>query len=155
MALIPATATKRTSSRATPVMNVTPLVDVVLVLLIIFMVVIPAMQKGAQIDLPSIFHVDEESKGRADPVNLSLTRDGQIHLDTEVLAEATVEPRLREIHEAEPLRRVVLKGDRGVRYEEARTLFALCQKIGFPGVSLQVNERRDGAQKSAQNPTQP
>ncbi len=51
----------RSSFRPQPVMNVTPLVDVVLVLLIIFMVVIPMMEKTAPVDLPSIFNADPEA----------------------------------------------------------------------------------------------
>jgi biopolymer transport protein ExbD len=119
----------RTSYRPAPVMNVTPLVDVVLVLLIIFMVVIPAMEKSAQVDLPSIFNVDPEAKSKTDPFTLSLTTDGSIYLEQDLLAPDAFLNKLREANEREPSRRLVLRADRAAHYGEV-----------FPGVSLRVNE---------------
>jgi len=136
---------KRAGKRATPTMNVTPLVDVVLVLLIIFMVVIPAMESGAHIELPSILNVDEEVHGRVDPLTLSLQADGQLFLDKEPLAREILQQRLEAEHETDVMRRIVLRADRGVHYEDARKLFTLLQEIGFPGISLQVNERGGAA----------
>lgn len=132
---------RRSSERPRPVMNVTPLVDIVLVLLIIFMVVIPAMEKGAQIDLPSIFNVDDEAKSRTDPFTLSLDADGNMYLESDRLDADTFEERLREANRNEPSRRLILRADSQVPYEEARDLFAITQRIGFPGISLRVNQR--------------
>ncbi len=125
-----------------PAMNVTPLVDVVLVLLIIFMVVLPRMEHDAAVDLPSVENVDEDPRGRTDPITVSLTAESRLFLESEPLpTEADLESRLRAIHGAEPLRRVVLRGDASLEYSEVRSLFALCQRIGFPGVSLRVGQR--------------
>ena len=134
---------RRASERPRPVMNVTPLVDIVLVLLIIFMVVIPAMEKGAQIDLPSIFNVDEEARSRTDPFTLSLDASGSMYLETEQLEAETFEERLREANANEPARRLILRADSNVRYAAARGLFAIAQRIGFPGISLRVSQRGD------------
>jgi biopolymer transport protein ExbD len=120
-------------------MNVTPLVDVVLVLLIIFMVVVPMMDK-TQVDLPSIFHVDDDPKGKTDPFSLSVTKDGKLFFESEPVDEATLEKRLDEAQDNEPTRRLVLRADRGARYADVRKLFKTCQTIGFPGISLRVNE---------------
>lgn len=132
--------------RPTPAMNVTPLVDIVLVLLIIFMVVLPNMEQDAPVDLPSIFHVDEEPEGRMDPATVSITADQRLFLEQDELARDDLEARLRELHEREPLRRLILRGDGSLHYEDVRELFALCQGIGFPGVSLRVGQRGDEAQ---------
>jgi len=140
---------KRAGKRATPTMNVTPLVDVVLVLLIIFMVVIPAMESGAHIELPNIFNVDQEVQGRVDPLTLSLQADGQLFLEKEPLAREVLESRLQAEHETDVMRRIVLRADRGVHYDDARKLFTLLQDIGFPGISLQVNQRGGAATPSA------
>lgn len=126
-------------------MNVTPLVDVVLVLLIIFMVVVPKLQKGAQVELPAVLNVDEDHHGRTDPVTLSVQRDGSLYYERERLDEHAFEERLAAFHRAEPLRRIVLRGDRGVQYGRMRTLYGICQRIGFPGVALQVNARAASA----------
>lgn len=134
-------ASKR--QRPTPAMNVTPLVDIVLVLLIIFMVVLPSMEHDATVDLPSIFNVDEEPRGRTDPITVSITLSSELYLEQEVLPRDQLEAQLRAIHEAEPLRRVILRGDAALRYDEVRGIFRMCQGIGFPGVSLRVGQRGD------------
>jgi biopolymer transport protein TolR len=137
----------RTRYRPAPVMNVTPLVDVVLVLLIIFMVVIPAMEKSAQVDLPSIFNVDPEAKSKTDPFTLSLTSDGSIYLEQDLLTADAFLVKLREANEREPSRRLVLRADRTAPYGSVRKLFKSCQEIGFPGISLRVNELKVGVNK--------
>jgi biopolymer transport protein TolR len=130
----------RNATRVQPVMNVTPLVDVVLVLLIIFMVVIPAMQTSTTVELPSIFNVDKEGKSKVDPFTLSLTTDGALYLEQEPLVRETLLESLRAANQREPARRLMLRADRGAKYSVVRDLFKICQEVGFPGVSLKVNE---------------
>lgn len=124
-----------------PDMNVTPLVDIVLVLLIIFMVVAPQMDRDVPVDLPGIFHPDPDTKGALDPIKVTLARAGEFHLDQETLLLEDVVTRLQGIHAAEPDRRLVLRADAGLRWGDVRTLFALTQELGFPGISLLVGER--------------
>lgn len=130
----------RAGSRPQPVMNVTPLVDVVLVLLIIFMVIVPMLDKTAHIELPGIFHADEEPKGKTDPFTLSFTTDGRMYFEEAELDADAFEARLVQALEREPTRRLILRADRNAPYGTVRKLFAKCQKIGFPGISLRVNE---------------
>lgn len=131
---------KGSSSRPKPAMNVTPLVDIVLVLLIIFMVVIPSMEKNAQVELPSIFHADEKAKSKTDPLTVSVTREGEFFFEEEPFLEEALERQLRDANEREPLRRLVLRADKDVEYQHIRRLYRVCQDIGFPGVSVRVNE---------------
>ena len=135
----------RTRFRPQPVMNVTPLVDVVLVLLIIFMVVIPMMEKSAHVELPSIFNVDPDPKGKTDPFTLSLTADGSMFFEQDALAPERFEETLRKANEREPSRRLVLRADHAAHYSDVRKLFKHCQEVGFPGISLRVNELKGGA----------
>ena len=94
--------------RARPVMNVTPLVDVVLVLLIIFMVVIPAMQQGVNIELPGITNTDDKKEGGGQPFTLSVSKDGEIYFeedkvawkDLEATLKAAAQARARQAHRA-------------------------------------------------------
>ncbi len=123
-------------------MNVTPLVDVVLVLLIIFMVVIPAMQNGVAIELPSIFNIDDDKKGKTDPIEIAITANGDLFVSRRYLAADAARAELQRMHASEPLRRVLLRADRTLKYAKAREVFAMCQGIGFPGVSFQVNSRK-------------
>jgi biopolymer transport protein ExbD len=124
-----------------PHMNVTPLVDVVLVLLIIFMVVIPAMEKGLNIEVPGIVNADAEDENAVDPFVLSVTANGRMYFENTPMPPERFEAFLREANRREPRRRLVLRGDRAVEYRHVRSLLAIVQDIGFPGVSLRVNQR--------------
>jgi biopolymer transport protein TolR len=131
--------------------NVTPLVDVVLVLLIIFMVVIPQMEAGAAVDLPAAGHPDAEAQDLK-PTTLSVTRDGRFFFEKEPLAREALEERLTRFHQEKPEARLVLKADKLTDYEHVRTLFRTCQQIGFPGVSLQVIDKANQQQQRASAP---
>ena len=72
---------KITVGDVSPDMNVTPLVDVVLVLLIIFMVVAPRLEQDVQIDLPGIFNPDPDVKLASDPLKLTVAKHGEYHID--------------------------------------------------------------------------
>jgi len=130
-------------ARPSPAMNVTPLVDIVLVLLIIFMVVLPSMEQDAPVELPSIFHVDEEPEGRTDPATVSITADDRLFLEQDELSREDLEARLRTLHETEPPRRGILRGDGGLHYEDGRQGFPLWQENGFPGISPRRRQRGD------------
>jgi len=132
----------RNAFRPQPVMNVTPLVDVVLVLLIIFMIIIPIMEKSAKVDLPTIFNADPEAKGKADPFTLSLTADGSMYFEQEKLSEDQFSAALQAANTREPSRRLVVRADWAAKYSDVRKLFKACQSVGFPGVSLRVNESK-------------
>jgi len=138
------------SSRASrrlpePEINVTPLVDVVLVLLIIFMVVAPQLEHGERVELPSVLQPDARSRSKLDPIYVTLTAGGTLFLEKEPIeGVSALGDRLRAIHAAEPERRVVIKGDASVRYGKMREAFAACQGVGFAGISLQVSQRGGG-----------
>ena len=125
-----------------PEINVTPLVDVVLVLLIIFMVVTPQLEHGARVELPAVYQPDEKNKGNLDPITVTITAEKQVFLEKEALGDlAALAPRLQQMRSAEPDRRVVIKGDASLDYAIRREAFALCQKIGFAGIALSVSQR--------------
>jgi biopolymer transport protein TolR len=98
--------------RGKPEMNVTPLVDVVLVLLIIFMVVMPAMHKLFWLNVPA--RPDAESEPPEDaqqPLVVSVNEQGQIRLNQEVVTDRDLRPRLR--------RALVARGDRKIYFDAA------------------------------------
>jgi biopolymer transport protein TolR len=131
------------SARRSPVkpeINITPLVDVVLVLLIIFMVVTPQMEAGASVTLPSIVNPDK-GNGALEPTTVTLSKDGRYYFEKEELSEDELMNRLKSLREAKPETRVVLKADTALAYGKVRSMFKRCQELGFPGASLQVIDR--------------
>jgi biopolymer transport protein TolR len=134
------------SKQPEPDINVTPLVDVVLVLLIIFMVIAPQLEHGQRVELPSVLQPDAQTKAKLDPITLSVARTGDLFLEKErVEGLPALRARLEAVRKAQPERRIVIKGDASVRYGAMRDAFAVCQGLGFPGVSLSVSQRVKGA----------
>ena len=129
-----------TKSGLKPEINITPLVDVVLVLLIIFMVVAPQMEAGASVVLPSLSNPDQ-GNGALEPTTVTLTKDGKLFFEKEELAEEVLVEKLAALHREKPSARVVLKADTGIAYGKVRAMFKRCQELGFPGASLQVIDR--------------
>ena len=72
---------------------------------------------------------------------LAITADGEYYLEQDKLDPNDFEKKLREANEREPARRLVLRGDIQARYADVRKMFRICQKIGFPGISLRANQR--------------
>jgi biopolymer transport protein TolR len=134
----------RRPERAKPDINVTPLVDVVLVLLIIFMVVIPQMQAGANVNVPGAAHPDQTSDVKNPPITLSVTAGGALFLEKRAVDRAGLLGALRDTHARMPSSKLVLKGDRGAPYGLMRSIFKEAHGVGFPGISLQVGDLRKG-----------
>lgn len=123
-----------------PVMNVTPLVDVVLVLLIIFMVVAPQLHQDVSVDLPGIFNSDPDT-GSGDPFKVTVQRPGEFHFQGQRYDLDGLVATLEAEHTTDPLRRLVLRADATLRYADVRSLQDRLREIGFPGMSFMVNER--------------
>ncbi len=115
--------------------NVTPLVDVVLVLLIIFMVITPMLQRGKPVQLPQAKLLSALKAG-GDPIMISVTRDGKIWVDkTEYEKDALVSALTEEMamHPGSP---VLVKGDKDTQYKYIRELILEVSKTHLMGVSL-------------------
>ncbi|MCA2981445.1 MAG: biopolymer transporter ExbD [Myxococcaceae bacterium] len=128
---------KKRRAGVAPDINVTPLVDVVLVLLIIFMVVTPQMEAGVSVTLPSIRNPDQ-GNGALEPTTVTLTKNGKFFFEKEERTLDALLVDLEALHAAKPDTRVVLKADKDLEYGKVRAMFKSCQDLGFPGVSLQV-----------------
>jgi biopolymer transport protein ExbD len=124
-----------------PDINVTPLVDVVLVLLIIFMVVAPQLEAGAPVEVPSVENPDPAVEGQMSPIVVSVTGQGAVFVEREAVAREALRERLRRVRDVDPDRAVLLKGDRGAVFDDVRPVLEAIQDLGFPGASLQVGER--------------
>ena len=122
--------------------NVTPLVDVCLVLLIIFMVVTPLLQKGVDVALPET--ADPERMAENDKqLEVSIKSDGTVFIGDDWVTEENLSPRLEEIYASNPEREVVVKGDKRLKYKEVRKLMRLLNEAGFTRVGL-IAEKEGG-----------
>jgi biopolymer transport protein ExbD len=127
---------------ALPEINITPLVDVCLVLLIIFMVIAPALSEGALLELPRAVTADPKPKD-AHPIELALGVDGSIVLEKEKVDAASLKPKVAALHGADPKRALMLKMDHNAPYKRVRDMFALVQEVGFHGILLKVSDKKD------------
>jgi biopolymer transport protein ExbD len=121
--------------------NVTPLVDVVLVLLIIFMVITPMLQRGKDVKLPQSKSVDEENKD-SDPIILSVTTDKHIYIESDEYDKEGFTPALKVVLEAKPGRKILLKGDQTLTVGDVREVMELARKAGAKSVALGVEEQK-------------
>ena len=131
----------RRTQRVTPDINITPLVDVVLVLLIIFMVVAPQMEQDIPVTLPGIFNPDPDVEGQAAPQMVTMTKDREFHVDNQKYDLDGAVAELSAIHAADPYKRLALRADAGLKYRDVRDVFNRLQEVGFPGMSLMVSHR--------------
>ncbi|HEX4952438.1 MAG TPA: biopolymer transporter ExbD [Thermoanaerobaculia bacterium] len=123
--------------------NVTPLVDVMLVLLIIFMVVTPLLQKGIDVNLPLTADPPKmpESPRQLD---VAIKRDGSIYIAQTRVAKEAVLTELRRYAEQNSERDVVLKADKTLPYKQVRELMKLINEAGFADVGLVTQKKQSG-----------
>src|SRR3982751_6938405 len=105
--------------------NVTPLVDVCLVLLIIFMVVTPMLQKGVSINLP-ITEDPEKTPDTDKQLQISVKSDGTVYLGSTVVRKEQVNSELEIIHQRTPDREIAVKGDKLVKYGAVLDVLKAC-----------------------------
>jgi biopolymer transport protein ExbD len=124
--------------------NITPLVDVVLVLLIIFMVVTPMLQRGKSVELPKAKHA-VQGQGEVEPAFISVTRDGNAYVEQEK-QPATKDELLAAMKDvaATPGKRLMLKADMETEYGKVRPIMDLASKAKLKSISLAAEELKAG-----------
>jgi biopolymer transport protein TolR len=134
----------RTVDPPMPDVNVTPLIDVVLVLLIIFMVVTPMLARGVAVDLPRTkFH--EKKADTGEQIIVSIRADGKVFLEKGVYDLGSLDrfsAALAEIIRRSPGREVFLKGDYRIKYKTAREVLEAVHRAGAAGAGLGTDEEK-------------
>ena len=121
--------------------NVTPLVDVMLVLLIVFMVTAPLLTVGVEVNLPKTRRAGDWAD---EPLAVSIDAKGRVYIqDSEVELDRLI-PRLMAITENNPDVRVFIRGDAGVDYGRVMTVMGILNASGFAKVALITNRSRPG-----------
>jgi biopolymer transport protein TolR len=114
--------------------NVTPMVDVMLVLLIIFMVTAPLLTVGVPLDLPKTSAVQVTQP--KEPIVLSLDREGDTFIGNERVDPGDLKDRLSRLAADDPARIVYVRGDRTISYARLMDALGLVGSAGFAKVSL-------------------
>lgn len=121
--------------------NMIPLVDIMLVLLIIFIITVPVVTHSVNLDLPRAENVRNEP--RPQTVTLSVDADGQLHWNDEPVLAAELETRLAAAAASEPQPEIHIRGDRRVDYEHVIGVMAAAQRAGVLKLGFITEPGRD------------
>ena len=128
--------------------NVTPLVDVCLVLLIIFMVVTPMLQSGVDVLLPAGAH-SEKKPGKEGDLIVSIKQDGTVFVGQNWIPDKNLATYLRAEHQKDPSRAVMLKADKRINFGKVRTVMKAANDAEFTSVSILTENQQAGSQIAA------
>jgi biopolymer transport protein TolR len=125
---------RRNRRRAMAEINVTPFVDVMLVLLIVFMVTAPLLTVGVPVDLPK---TRAPALGQdKEPLSVTVSKDGKIYLQKEVVTEDALVPKLQAISQNGYDQRIFVRGDKTVDYGRVMVVMGLLASAGFTHIGL-------------------
>ena len=114
--------------------NVTPFVDVMLVLLVVFMVTAPLLTVGVKVDLPSV--ESNIIQGNDEPLTVSINGDGQIYLQEGLILLQELVPKLQAITGENPEARIFVRGDKEINYGLVMEIMSAINTAGFDKVAL-------------------
>jgi biopolymer transport protein TolR len=126
--------------------NVTPLVDVMLVLLIIFMITAPIIQQGVEVNLPKV--KAQALPGKEEQFIVSITRNREVYLNDTRISTEQLSEKLKAISVERPNRQVFLRADDAVPYGEVVRTMAAIKAAGIEDVGM-VTEMPAGSEDSA------
>ncbi len=116
--------------------NVTPMVDVMLVLLIVFMIAAPLLTVGVEVDLPKADV--PELEGQDEPITVSIDASGNLYLQDTDITLQELGPRIVAISQNNPEVRIFVNGDRGVAYGDVMTVMGALNAAGFTHIALRA-----------------
>src|SRR5215510_2781234 len=124
--------------------NVTPFVDICLVLLIIFMVITPMLQEGITVHLPYAKNTEKKEDDEAHAIVIAVPNDSTIYVQKKPIPRDQFQAEMTEIHDRMPDKAVLIKADRAMKYGDVRKVMIETNEAGFSEVSL-VTEKMPGA----------
>ena len=125
---------KNNKNKTISQINVTPFVDVMLVLLIVFMITAPLLTVGVSVDLPKTKAAQLNSKG--DPIVVSIKQNGDLFIQERPIDALNLLPRLKAISEGNKKLRIYVRGDKNVPYGIVLDTIAKIKRSGFKKVAL-------------------
>ena|SRR5258706_1769533 len=128
--------------------NVTPLVDVCLVLLIIFMVVTPMLQQGVDVLLPEGPHA-EKKPGKEGDLIISIRPDGSVFVGQDWIPDKDVPKYVKAEYDKDKTRAVALKADKRINFGKVRMVMKAANDAGFTQVGILTQNQQAGSQIAA------
>src|SRR5215468_4712160 len=125
--------------------NVTPLVDVCLVLLIIFMVVTPMLQQGVDVLLPEGPH-SVKKPGKEGDLTISIKPDGTVFVGQDWIPDRDLPRYLKAEHDKNPARAVALKADKRIGFGKVRMVMKAANDANFSGVAILTENQQAGTE---------
>ena len=125
--------------RAHSDINMTPMIDVMLVLLIIFMVAAPLMTTGISLDLPKVG--GKNMTGNDTSLNISVDKDGYFYIGKEAIQPSDIINKLNALRNANPALTVTISGDTSAEYGRVIGLMAMLKDAGFEKVGLKTESK--------------
>jgi biopolymer transport protein ExbD len=120
-------------------MNVTPLIDVLLVLIIIFMVIAPTRSKGLRTAVPEQQKDESQSNEAAHPVVVTVREDGMAALNQELMDLASLRVRLEELYRKAATRVIFIRAEKNLEFGRVAEVIALARDVGVSQVALMTN----------------
>ena len=133
------------SKDVTSDINVTPFVDICLVLLIIFMVITPMLQEGIQIQLPHAKNTENTEDDEAHAIVVALRDTKMVYVQRKPIPASQYLAEMTEIYARMPDKMILIKADRAMKYGDVRRVMVETNEAGFGQVSL-VTEKSPGAE---------
>jgi biopolymer transport protein TolR len=127
--------------------NVTPLVDVMLVLLIIMMLIAPLLQQGVKLTLPIAANTADKPETQGQTV-VAIARDKSLYLNTKPVREGELATRINELLENQKEKVVLIKADEEVEYSAVMAAMDQLRQAGIEDIGL-ITERKKGAGTAA------
>ena len=125
--------------------NVTPLVDVCLVLLIIFMVVTPLLQKGIAVQLPTTDNPDKKPENSSQKLlTIQWAEPPQYFFEADKLSKEDFQKRLDELYQRSPSAELIIKADQRLKYGEIKEVMKMTKEAGFQNVGLIADKKQKG-----------
>ncbi|HJY84416.1 MAG TPA: protein TolR [Candidatus Binatia bacterium] len=134
-------AFEQESNESISQINITPFVDVMLVLLIIFMVTAPILQQGVNVDLPQV--TVGPLTGKDEQLVVVVTRDGKVQLNDSPLKVEELQKKLIAILQARPDREVYLRADKNVPYGKVVEVMAAARNAGVKRLGMVTEPLKD------------
>jgi biopolymer transport protein ExbD len=127
--VVPAFASLEAEDEVVSAINTTPLVDVMLVLLIIFLITIPIVIQTTPVELPK--ETNQPTQTKPENINVAVNKDGDVFWNSELIDENKLLARLKEIAMKQPQPEVHVRADRSARYEFVGKVVFACQRAGI------------------------